>query len=65
MLNPSRDLIIAAMSDEKLFREVLLNNLILGRPITRRGKQLLNSWALVSLTDRGLPLITTSEEDEE
>ena len=65
MLNPARDLIIAAMSDEKLFREVLLNNLILGKPVTRRGKQLLNSWALVSLTDRGLPLITTSEEDEE
>jgi hypothetical protein len=65
MLNPARDLIIAAMSDEKLFREVLLNNLLLGKPVTRRGKQLLNSWALVSLTDRGLPLITTSEEDEE
>jgi hypothetical protein len=65
MLNPARDLIIAAMGDEKLFREVLLNNLILGKPVTRRGKQLLNSWALVSLTDRGLPLITTSEEDEE
>lgn len=62
LLNPARDLVIASMMDEELFRKVLLNNVLLDRPMTADSINLMNAWALNALAQQGL---SGSEQEQQ
>lgn len=65
VVNPAKALVESALTDEKLFREVLLNNVILGREMTAESTNLLNIWAYETLAKYGLESVKTEEETQQ
>jgi hypothetical protein len=63
VLNPTRRLLIDSLSDEQLFRNVVLNAMV-DRPLSKKGNQLLNAWALDALAREGYDLAEQEGEEE-
>ena len=64
VLNPARRLLIASLSDEQLFRNVVLNAMV-NRPLSKKGNQLLHAWALDALAREGYDLAKQEEQEKQ
>lgn len=61
IVNPAKRLVIDSMLDPEKFRNIILNSFMLGRPLNRRGTELMDAWAYNTLAREGL----SAEEQEE
>lgn len=63
LINPARRLIVDAMQNPALFRQVVLNSFVLKRPLNREGTRLLNAWASNALLSQGLSYVEGDQEE--
>lgn len=62
IVNPAKRLVIDSMLDPEKFRNIILNSFMLGRPLNRRGTELMDAWAYNTLAREGL---SAKEQEEE